>query len=171
MKEAKIAPFIDTKFLVTGAYGEKRSDHIHKGVDLATGSKSPVYALKSGSVILSKIGDGYGRYVIVRSRSGSSFLYGDLDDTVYVNVGDVIEEGQQIGNAGNPSGTTSTGLHVHIEMQDITNHSWNYNWNSGYFENPCDFMGINNIVSYSQYYIYKKQENSRKTVLLHIYLD
>lgn len=50
--KAKIAPFINIPFYVTGTYGEQRTTHIHKGVDLSTGSKSPVFSLSSGIVIL-----------------------------------------------------------------------------------------------------------------------
>lgn len=82
------------------------------------------------------------------------FLYGDLDSNVVVTQGQRILQGQQIGFEGNPSGTTSTGLHVHVEQQDIKNHEWNYNFSSGYFINPCLLMGIENKVDYSKPYIY-----------------
>lgn len=82
------------------------------------------------------------------------FLYGDLDSNVLVKQGDKITKGQQIGFEGNPEGTTSTGLHVHIEQQDISVHSWSYEWNSGYFINPCLLMSIENKVDYSNSYIY-----------------
>lgn len=152
--DVKIAPIIKEIFYLTGAYGEPRTDHIHKGVDLATGKKSPVYSMANGTVILSKIGDGYGPYLIIKSESGSSYLYGDLDSDILVKVGDRVLQGEQIGYTGNPVGTTSTGLHVHMEQQNITNHNWSYDWNSGYFENPCETMGIPNIVNRVPYIYY-----------------
>ena len=34
--QATLAPFINQEFVVTGAWGEPRSGHIHAGIDLAS---------------------------------------------------------------------------------------------------------------------------------------
>lgn len=150
-----LAPFINENFYVTGAYGEQRPTHIHKGVDLATGKRSPIYSMSSGVVNRrSYDAGGYGDYLIIKSDDGMGFLYGDLDSEVLVNVFDRVEKGQIIGYAGNPIGTASTGLHVHVEQQDISNHSWNFNFASGFFINPCVIMGIENKVDRVNGYIY-----------------
>lgn len=50
-----LAPFINHDFMVTGAWGEPRSGHIHAGIDLATlgsgGVAQPVYSMSQGVVI------------------------------------------------------------------------------------------------------------------------
>lgn len=65
-------------------------------------------------------GTGYGALCIVWNTDNNDlWLYGDLsDNTVMVNVGDRVLQGQQISIEGNPSGTASTGLHVHLEKEN-----------------------------------------------------
>ena len=41
--ECNIAPFINIKFYLTGAWGEQRATHKHAGIDISTGKKSNVY--------------------------------------------------------------------------------------------------------------------------------
>lgn len=73
---AKLAPFINKEFYLTGAFGEQRQTHIHKGVDLSTGEKSPIYSLNAGTCILKAYDSGgYGDYVIIKGDDGIGFLY------------------------------------------------------------------------------------------------
>ena len=47
---------------------------------------------------------------VLWNQDNNLWLYGDLsDNTVMVNVGDRVLQGQQISIEGNPSGTASTG--------------------------------------------------------------
>ena len=54
-----IAPFINVEFYLTGAFREPRGDHLHKGVDLSTGTDGSVYTIDSGIVIAKGYGLGY----------------------------------------------------------------------------------------------------------------
>lgn len=44
-------------------------------------------------------------------------------------------------------GTTgsSTGIHLHVEMQDISTHNWIFGADKSYYTNPAEFMGIPNV--------------------------
>lgn len=39
---------------------------------------------------------------------------------------------------------SSTGIHLHLEMQDISSHDWVFGADLSEYENPADFMGIPN---------------------------
>lgn len=136
--------------------------HIHAGIDLQTreayqtGIGQPVYSMSTGEVIRVDQTDhtGYGALCIIRdTQDNYMWLYGDLsDNTVMVNVGDIVQQGQQISIEGNPSGTASTGLHVHMEKE--INVDGQYHFGYANTINPVDGTGIENVVNYSNVYIY-----------------
>ena len=81
-----LAPFINEEFLVTGAWGEPRSGHIHAGIDLQTrkayqtGIGQPVYSMSRGEVIRVDQTDqtGYGGLCIIRDLDDNyMWLYGE----------------------------------------------------------------------------------------------
>ena len=99
-------------------------------------------------------GTGYGALCIVwDTATNDLWLYGDLsDNTVLVNVGDTVQQGQQISYEGNPSGTASTGLHVHLEKENQADGVFKF-----YYINsidPTTGTGIINVVDYNNVYIY-----------------
>ena len=157
-----LAPFINKEFLVTGAWGEPRAGHIHAGIDLQTreayqtGIGQPVYSMSRGEVIRVDQTDhtGYGGLCIIRDLDDNfMWLYGDLsDNTVLVSVGDIVQQGQQISFEGNPSGTASTGLHVHMEKEVNIDGQYHFGYENTI--NPVDGTGIENVVNYSNVYIY-----------------
>ena len=137
--------------------------HIHAGIDLQTrkayqtGVGQPVYSMSNG--IVTRVdqtdqGTGYGGLCIVWDTSTNDlWLYGDLsDNTVLVNVGDTILQGQQISYEGNPSGTASTGLHVHLEKENQPDGVFKFGYANSI--DPTTGTGINNRVDYSEVYIY-----------------
>ena len=151
--QANLAPFINQEFAVTGAWGEPRTGHIHAGVDLAsvgTGSvPQPIYSMSDGEVIRvdqSDTGTGYGALCIVWNHSNNDlWLYGDLSDNMVVAVvGTTIQQGQMIGYEGNPSGTTSTGLHVHMEKENQSDGIFKFGYNNSI--DPLAGTGIANVV-------------------------
>lgn len=90
----------------------------HNAVDIAGAQGSPLYAAKAGTVIKSQCGYnyGYGCHVIIDHGNGIHTLYGHAKEgSLYVVVGDVVEQGQTIalmGSTGN-----SSGPHVHFEVR------------------------------------------------------
>lgn len=154
--ECNIAPFINIDFYLTGAWGEQRSTHKHAGVDLSTGKKSNVYNMFEGTVISvthSGYGGGYGPNIIIQEDSGRTWLYGDLEVFTNWNVNERIKAGELISQEGNPSGTGSTGNHVHVELEMLPKgQSFKYGFDNSL--DPTPILGIENVVN-SQAYIYK----------------
>lgn len=158
-----LAPFINQRFVVTGAWGEPRSGHIHAGIDLAsygTGSVAqPIYSMSNGIVTRvdqSDTGTGYGALIIIWNQSNNDlWLYGDLgDNSIPLSTGDSVSLGQQIGVEGNPSGTASTGLHVHVEKENQSDGIFKFGYNNSI--DPTTGTGIYNEVysSDGRVYIY-----------------
>lgn len=144
------APIFNENFYVTGAYLEPRPTHLHQGVDLATGTGSPVYSMNSGTVakaVSEGTAQGYGAYVVIDGDDSNSFLYGDLQDNLQVSEGDTVTQGTLLGYCGNPEGTTSTGLHVHVEYQRNTPFVM-----FGVMNDPTEYMGIENVEGAGPYF-------------------
>lgn len=149
-----LAPFINTQFVVTGAWGEPRSGHIHAGIDLATlkgtpAVAQPVYSMSNGVVTRvdqSDTGTGYGAMCIIWDTSNNDlWLYGDLgDNSIPLSVGDNVLQGQQVGIEGNPAGTASTGLHVHLEKENQSDGVFRFGYSNSI--DPTTGTGILNEV-------------------------
>lgn len=84
-----------------------------------------------------------GNYLIMKdSNTNMGFLYAHLNTATPLSVGDNIKIGSFVGNEGTTG--SSTGIHLHLEMQDLTNHNWIFHADKGIYTNPADFMGIPN---------------------------
>ncbi|HEX8941146.1 MAG TPA: peptidoglycan DD-metalloendopeptidase family protein [Candidatus Limnocylindrales bacterium] len=91
-----------------------RYAHFHAGVDLAAPLGTPVLAAAVGTVVLAgRVPDG-AVDVRIRHADGSETLYGHLDPTLDVHVGDQVEAGQQLGRVGLTGATT--GPHLHFAL-------------------------------------------------------
>ncbi|MBR3697549.1 MAG: peptidoglycan DD-metalloendopeptidase family protein [Clostridia bacterium] len=109
--------------ITTGFYGYKG----HTGADFACSSGTPVLAVKAGTVITStalRRSNGsyrsYGEYVAINHHDGTITLYAHmLSGSRTVNQGDVVVQGQQIGQVGSTG--NSTGPHLHFEVRVGTN--------------------------------------------------
>ena len=143
--EAKIAPFINVEFYVTSVWWEEPRNH--RGLDIATPSSLgnvPLYSMCNGTVVRNDWDEnGYGNYIIMKDiESGMGFLYGHLAEPSPKKVGDTVAIGEQVGLEGSTG--DSTGIHLHLEMQDLSNHDWKFQADKSVYTNPCDFMGIPN---------------------------
>lgn len=105
--------------------------NFHRGLDIsgANALGKPIIASAAGTVELVTAGDtGYGYSVLIDHGNGIKTRYGHcLADSIIVNVGDHVEQGQmiaQVGSTGN-----STGPHLHFEIV--------YN---GAYTNPLDYL-------------------------------
>ena len=125
--------------LVTGTFGELRSDHFHAGLDFRAPTNTPVYAVAEGFVsrVLVSSG-GYGQAVYVDHPDGHRSVYAHLEtlapklkDTVRarqfadeefrqdLRFGPAdfpVARGQRIGGVGNRG--HSFGPHLHFEMRE-----------------------------------------------------
>lgn len=143
--EARIAPFINETFYVTSEWWEQPRNH--RGLDIATPKalgNVPLYSMCKGTIVHKAWDeDGYGNYIIMKdSITGMGFLYAHMVNPSPLNIGDTVEIGSYVGNEGTTG--SSTGIHLHVEMQDISSHSWIFGADKSYYSNPAEFMGFPN---------------------------
>lgn len=92
--------------------GERR---MHKGVDFAAPTGTPIFAAADGVVTdAGWTNGGYGNIVELRHSDGSVALYAHTS-RVYVSKGQVVNRGQAIAEVGTTG--RSTGPHLHFEVQ------------------------------------------------------
>ena len=132
-------PPLQGPLLVTGTFGELRSNHFHGGLDFRAPIGTPVYAVNEGYVSRIKIsGGGYGQAVYIDHPDGKRSVYGhlelltpELEDTIralqYERESFEIDlklqpedfpvtRGQRIGGVGNRG--FSFGPHLHFEIRE-----------------------------------------------------
>lgn len=152
-----IAPFINDRFLITSPWWTERINpitgetQIHRGLDIATSGAKPVYSILDGIVHSIGYDNSQGNWIVIKDNNplsttyGYATLYMHLADVPIVNIGDSVQKGQEVGTEGTTG--SSTGIHLHIEMQDLNR--WNNVWHWSYIQsdyiNPCEYMGIDNI--------------------------
>ena len=87
---------------------------MHTGIDFTAPKGTAIQATGNGVVIaVRKTKHGYGRHVVIDHGFGYESLYGHMND-IMVEVGDLVEKGQQIGTVGSTG--TSTAPHCHYEV-------------------------------------------------------
>lgn len=118
-----------TAGVVTSRYGWRsyplnpsRRD-FHMGVDISSGTNSPVVAAKSGTVVASNSGYnwGYGNYVDIDHGDGLMTRYAHLAPGWKASVGQKVAAGERIGTQGTTG--ASTGVHLHFEIHKNGKHT------------------------------------------------
>lgn len=146
-----IAPFINDVFTVTSKWWTYRSDGLHRGLDIATSGSKPVYSMLAGYVVDKGYTSSAGYYIIIADDTVGSNTYGYATRYLHLvseplfPVGTRIQLLQQVGMEGQSG--AATGIHLHVEMQDISRFNWNWhtsNTQSDYLD-PTVFMGIDNV--------------------------
>lgn len=135
-------PPFDFPLLLSGNFGELRSNHFHAGIDFKTQGVSgkPIYAPYDGYISRVTVGaGGYGRAVYVVHDNGYMTVYGHLDrflpavaDTVrakqyadetfavdlkFANDAFPVKRGDLLAYAGNSG--YSFGPHLHFEVRNV----------------------------------------------------
>jgi murein DD-endopeptidase MepM/ murein hydrolase activator NlpD len=87
---------------------------VHNGIDIPAPGGTPIYATKSGTVVVSAYGSSYGNYVSISHGGGNSSLYAHMSRRA-VSVGQTVKQGQVIGYVGTTG--SSTGNHLHFEIK------------------------------------------------------
>jgi murein DD-endopeptidase MepM/ murein hydrolase activator NlpD len=100
-------------FRYTSGFGP-RWGQMHRGVDLAAKSRSPIYATGDGVVTQAGWNGGYGRVVYIKHEFGVETRYAHLA-RIRVKKGQRVSRGQKIGDMGNSG--RSTGTHLHYEVR------------------------------------------------------
>lgn len=85
----------------------------HQGVDIAVAYGRDVKAAADGVVSFAGVQNGYGNTVVIDHQDGRQTRYAHLSHEL-VRAGDVVTEGQVLGQSGNSG--RSTGPHLHFEM-------------------------------------------------------
>ncbi len=88
---------------------------MHRGIDFAAATGTPIYA--AGDGVVERIGryGGYGKYVRIRHNSDYKTAYAHLSRfTKGIRVGSRVTQGQVIGKVGSTG--RSTGPHLHYEI-------------------------------------------------------
>jgi len=105
-------------FWLTSPFG-KRADPfnaksaVHKGVDLASSKGNKVRTMAEGRVSKASVMNGYGKVVEINHGNGFRTKYAHLN-AIYVRPGDMVSQGQAIGEVGSTG--RSTGPHLHYEI-------------------------------------------------------
>jgi murein DD-endopeptidase MepM/ murein hydrolase activator NlpD len=88
---------------------------MHKGVDFAVPTGTPIYAAGDGTVEMSGWAGGYGRYVRIRHNTVMETAYGHMSRIAPSTIiGQHVHQGQVIGYVGMTG--EATGPHLHFEM-------------------------------------------------------
>lgn len=96
----------------------------HKGVDIATIPKTPVYAIQSGTVIDAWRRGNRGNVVVIKHVYADTNIYSSYAHmwAIFVEKGDSILAGQNIGDTWDTGNTSWPHLHFQID----TNQNWVY---------------------------------------------
>lgn len=109
-----------TKANITCGYGAYAG---HTGVDFSCAAGTAIYAVKSGTVVISTAlrnsrgaYKSYGEYVVIDHHDGTMTLYAHMySGSRMVSPGQSVSQGQQIGKVGSTG--NSTGNHLHFEVR------------------------------------------------------
>lgn len=98
----------------------------HMALDIANAAAPPVIAADTGTVIYTGcLNWGYGCHVIVDHGNGFQTLYGHLS-SIAVSAGQVVSQGQGVGNMGSTGRSTGTHLHFEIRSGGVLQNPFNY---------------------------------------------
>jgi murein DD-endopeptidase MepM/ murein hydrolase activator NlpD len=107
-------------------YGAGRN---HPGVDILAPVGTPIFAAQSGRIVQASANGayngGYGNLVVIDHAGGLQTRYAHLS-TVRVSVGQVVSQGQQIGNVGMTGRTSGAHLHFEVYLNGVRQNPMNY---------------------------------------------
>lgn len=102
---------------------------IHKGVDFAATKGTNVVACMSGTVSKVYTNSLDGTVIEIDHGNNVKSVYGSLDSSVNVAVGDVVNSGDVLGQAGNSGVREIEESHLHFEV-----------WENGSQVNPEEYL-------------------------------
>ncbi|AFZ11823.1 Peptidase M23 [Crinalium epipsammum PCC 9333] len=111
---------------ITSAFGWRvhpilGSRTFHAGTDIGAPMGTPVLATSPATVASAGWMGGYGKAIILQSSQTQQVLYGHLSE-IFVQPGQMIEQGTIIGRVGSTG--RSTGPHLHFETRELTSQGW-----------------------------------------------
>ena len=105
---------------LSSRFGKRRhpvlgTSRMHKGVDYAARSGTPIMAAGDGRVVSAGWHGGYGNTVVLDHGKGHTTLYAHMSRTAKIRRGERVSQGQVIGYVGSTG--LSTGPHLHYEFR------------------------------------------------------
>jgi murein DD-endopeptidase MepM/ murein hydrolase activator NlpD len=106
---------------ISSGFGRRRHPvlgygRMHKGIDFAVPTGTPIMAAGDGTVATAGRNGGYGNLLVLRHGSGYSTAYGHLSRFAPgVRAGSRVRQGQIVAYSGNTG--LSTGPHLHYEIR------------------------------------------------------
>jgi murein DD-endopeptidase MepM/ murein hydrolase activator NlpD len=98
------------------------TQRFHSGTDISAPIGTPVLAALAGQVAIADFLGGYGLTITLEHEKGTQqTLYAHLSE-IFVQPGEMIEQGAVIGRVGNTG--LSTGPHLHFEFRQLTPDGW-----------------------------------------------
>lgn len=85
----------------------------HNGIDLPAPSRTPIYAVAGGTIVVAGKKGGYGNCVTINHGDGHITLYGHMS-AINCSSGDTVMQGDVIGYVGTTG--LSTGNHLHFTI-------------------------------------------------------
>ncbi len=112
LDNAKIAYIWPAKGVLTSGYG-MRWGRMHRGIDIANKTGTPIVAAAHGVVTFEGRQRGYGKIIDIRHIDGSLTRYAH-NHRHFVKLGQKVQQGQMIAHMGSTG--FSTGPHLHFEI-------------------------------------------------------
>ena len=102
---------------ITSRYGPRTPTEIvsanHAGIDIGVNAGTVFVAAMEGTVTTVSLEGGYGNHVYIQNGDVIT-LYAHCQ-TIYVKEGDMVQQGQQVGEVGSTG--NATGPHLHFEVR------------------------------------------------------
>jgi LysM repeat protein len=102
-----------TDGIISDTFGTRLGNH--KGIDIAGGLNTPIFAVDDGKVTKSYYSDTYGHVIFIKHSNNLETVYAHLNKRE-VEEGQSINKGQIIGRMGNTG--KSNGVHLHFEVHE-----------------------------------------------------
>jgi murein DD-endopeptidase MepM/ murein hydrolase activator NlpD len=104
-----------------------RNGRPHRGQDWSPKEKSPIPAITDGTVFINEWSDVLGWFLVHSAKDGHFILYAHLAEQSPLKKDSKVKMGDVIGKVGGgrntPSGSASTGAHLHLSIGKA-NKSW-----------------------------------------------
>lgn len=97
----------------------------HKGIDIANGYGTAIYAADGGTVVYAGWMSGYGYLVQINHGNGYVTYYGH-NSSLLVSVGQKVYKGQQIARMGSTGNSTGNHCHFEIRYNGVAKNPLNY---------------------------------------------
>jgi murein DD-endopeptidase MepM/ murein hydrolase activator NlpD len=117
-------PLADGTYQITSGFGSRDDPGVgtgtnHDGLDFGAPAHTPIMAIADGTVLTAGFNNGgYGNWVRIQHSDGVVSLYGHMFSLPLVKVGDVVRQGQVIGEVGSTGASTGNHLHLGIYPSD-----------------------------------------------------